>query len=1184
MTDIANLHLRINTKEVKDAKQALLDLDETGKNSAMTVKELGKAFAGFIIGTSLTKIVKEATMANARYRELGVTMKAIGMNAGYTSKQLLDVEGALKKTGISALESRSSIANLIQANIDLSKATGLARLAQDAAVIGGLNSSEAYSRLIYGVQTAQTDVLRTIGITVNFEEAYKKMAAQIGKTANSLTEQEKTQARVNAVMERGAMISGAYEASMSEAGKQLRSMSRYVDDLKVKMGASFMSEFTDGVSLATSAVKALEENSATVATVIKTALAVGMMSAVVWAVKFSQSRIQAANANLTLLRSEAQLAVTQAQSAKTQAIRTNLDRVANQARIQNLVNQRLAEQQAAAGTDRAAQANRNLEAARLRLVRANMQARQSEQALGQATNATAAAQARAASLSTMNRALGAIGGKAGVAIIAASALYYFYEKSKQAREEAVNLGKEMENLANSMKKVASFSIVKSNSDSFSIIEKIRNQREELDKLENDISSYEGSKATFGKLFKNDQEAQEKIIELKKQRDLVKLGLDGLVIQLKESNKSINDEMEKMKANASSLTLDSIRQISYETGALRNALKQPILDSVNEIKGLQDKIASLKLERAKIKSQNETYGEGDKFRDEKDARLEQEIIVLRQKLNDETAKHTVLVDKDKTALSILNFTQEQTITKGTQAAINLGQQAVAWRNLGSGIAYALGQMQAAMNVSLADSMGPPESVTAELARLQKELEITKIVDKEKRTLASYKQDYLEKEGFNEESATQAAQTRLKIDKQNELNSEREKGSKGGGGAKDDSGIRALLDSKERLRTLTEQLRASEKLTAEEKRLAEFEERILLIKGKAQTADDLALLAQESLIRSSLQEEAIIAKMVNGKQAYLDISKQISLEQRNQEENLKQQLATLTMSSKQAAQYAREQQIKNQFTQKREEIGNAGIAGPMYAASLALQQQSAIEYSKRAYAELSEAEGSWKNGAVKAWNDYAANAMSVSTNVAQVCSGAFNGISDALTDMVMTGKADFADLAKSVIRDLSSMIVKMAMFSAIQTAFTGTAFGSFLGLPGKSSGGFTGTGNKYEPAGIVHKGEFVFTKEATQRLGVRNLYEIMNRAHGGYAQGGAVGGGMAPTVNNSHIPSMIGLGTGDIHVSVVVNNNGGNTETQSSTSGGGDNLGKVIGGVVREAIMKETKQGGIIHQVINNRIGR
>lgn len=42
-----------------------------------------------------------------------------------------------------------------------------------------------------------------------------------------------------------------------------------------------------------------------------------------------------------------------------------------------------------------------------------------------------------------------------------------------------------------------------------------------------------------------------------------------------------------------------------------------------------------------------------------------------------------------------------------------------------------------------------------------------------------------------------------------------------------------------------------------------------------------------------------------------------------------------------------------------------------------------------------------------------------------------------------------------------------------------------MSGFSSGGFTGQGGKYEPAGMVHKGEYVMTKEATSRFGVGML---------------------------------------------------------------------------------------------------
>jgi hypothetical protein len=43
----------------------------------------------------------------------------------------------------------------------------------------------------------------------------------------------------------------------------------------------------------------------------------------------------------------------------------------------------------------------------------------------------------------------------------------------------------------------------------------------------------------------------------------------------------------------------------------------------------------------------------------------------------------------------------------------------------------------------------------------------------------------------------------------------------------------------------------------------------------------------------------------------------------------------------------------------------------------------------------------------------------------------------------------------------------------------------GPAGYAEGGYTGPGGKYQPAGIVHAGEFVFTQEQTRKAGVSNL---------------------------------------------------------------------------------------------------
>lgn len=50
----------------------------------------------------------------------------------------------------------------------------------------------------------------------------------------------------------------------------------------------------------------------------------------------------------------------------------------------------------------------------------------------------------------------------------------------------------------------------------------------------------------------------------------------------------------------------------------------------------------------------------------------------------------------------------------------------------------------------------------------------------------------------------------------------------------------------------------------------------------------------------------------------------------------------------------------------------------------------------------------------------------------------------------------------------------------------------GAVGFASGGYTGDGAKYEPAGIVHRGEYVFSKDATRRIGP----DVLERLHRGH----------------------------------------------------------------------------------------
>lgn len=83
---------------------------------------------------------------------------------------------------------------------------------------------------------------------------------------------------------------------------------------------------------------------------------------------------------------------------------------------------------------------------------------------------------------------------------------------------------------------------------------------------------------------------------------------------------------------------------------------------------------------------------------------------------------------------------------------------------------------------------------------------------------------------------------------------------------------------------------------------------------------------------------------------------------------------------------------------------------------------------------------------------------------------------------------------------------------------------------ASGGYTGDGGKYEPAGIVHKGEYVFTQEEVDRLTLPRIQAFKSGLLDlpGYAQGGHVG--RAPQAN---FHPNINVSPAAVHVVMVRN---------------------------------------------------
>lgn len=243
---------------------------------ASELQPVGVALAG--ISAAGSALVISSTATAARVEELGLVLQTVGHTAGYSESEIAGFEAGVQEMGITTQASRQALVQMAQANIDFAHATDLARLAQDAAVIAHLDSSQAFEKLITVIQTGNIRMARNMGLVVDFQGAYERMADQLGVTTLELTQQQKVQARVNEVFRAGAAITGTYEAAMNAAGKRLRSMNRHFEEAKVALGEAWLPAMTKGVDAATGMLKAF--NALTPAQKRTTSAFIGITTAV----------------------------------------------------------------------------------------------------------------------------------------------------------------------------------------------------------------------------------------------------------------------------------------------------------------------------------------------------------------------------------------------------------------------------------------------------------------------------------------------------------------------------------------------------------------------------------------------------------------------------------------------------------------------------------------------------------------------------------------------------------------------------------------------------------------------------------------------------------------------------------------------------------------------------------------
>ena len=186
----------------------------------------------------------------------------------------------------------------------------------------------------------------------------------------------------------------------------------------------------------------------------------------------------------------------------------------------------------------------------------------------------------------------------------------------------------------------------------------------------------------------------------------------------------------------------------------------------------------------------------------------------------------------------------------------------------------------------------------------------------------------------------------------------------------------------------------------------------------------------------------------------------------------------------------------------------------------------------------------------------------TNLSTYAVGAVDRLADSFVDLMVTGKASFAELARSILIDLQKMILKAILFQTI--------FSPFKKAFGLSEGGVV-DGGEVTPSA---KGN-VFAKNKIVPYasgGIVNKPTLFPMANGMGLMGEAGAEAIMPL--KRHKSGKLGVeatGGGNV-VNVTVN--AGGTSAQGNTMKA-NQLGKLIGTAIEAELIKQKRPGGILY---------
>jgi hypothetical protein len=167
---------------------------------------------------------------------------ALGSAIGESGKLILENVREITKAQLTLVEAAENVNIALSAGFNTSQIEKLTNISFKASRALGRNLTDAFQRVVRGSSKLEPELLDELGIFTRIEPAVQKYASALGKNATALTNFEKRQAFVNAVIEEGERKFSTISTTSETAAESLERFQATIGQLALDAG-SFVANF-----------------------------------------------------------------------------------------------------------------------------------------------------------------------------------------------------------------------------------------------------------------------------------------------------------------------------------------------------------------------------------------------------------------------------------------------------------------------------------------------------------------------------------------------------------------------------------------------------------------------------------------------------------------------------------------------------------------------------------------------------------------------------------------------------------------------------------------------------------------------------------------------------------------------------------------------------------------------------